>query len=595
MSKNNIKLYFDKFKSESYNYSNGESALIFVTDPWDDGYRYETLFHVYFSAADKITYYVGSVKIYTTKGNITRNEIELNNYFECLDNTFYSLGQSIDYYKRLKEHLKDSYKDTLSKLRDIAINSELLDELKEKYWDAYSTSLTRDSTASSALKIINQEMNTYHSFIFENIIKEGITQRCDFDFSKNENLPYRINAIIGKNATGKTTFLSSLAEHLHSRENFKSEFCKLIPLEQRHRDTIKERDYLEYLGFTNYITVSFNAFDDFYQPNKQEIETLISLVNQLKYYYTFNKKEIINLMEKNEKNEKYKEYVQFADEISNSKSLTNLIYMSSDIKSYKYIGLRKHNIINTDYYLYNEMLNSLRMIYIQDYYVRGDMQCKLDILKMFVLEVLYYEDERQAINFYNDIEKIHDKIGETYSSNSGSISFEDSFIQDIERIIKQMSSGQNITFYIYLNIIANITESSLLLIDEPETHLHPNAISVFISFLYNLLEQYKSYAIMTTHSPLVIQEIPSSHISIFKNIDGNHHANKITMETFGANISDVIYDVFYVNEDESNYQKNLLDLYNKGMKYDEIVSLFKNNLNIDTKLFLKNLYNKHGE
>ena len=35
-----------------------------------------------------------------------------------------------------------------------------------------------------------------------------------FDFKKNENLPYRINALIGKNGVGKTQILSHLAESL---------------------------------------------------------------------------------------------------------------------------------------------------------------------------------------------------------------------------------------------------------------------------------------------------------------------------------------------------------------------------------------------
>ncbi|WP_228257175.1 AAA family ATPase [Acinetobacter sp. WCHAc060025] len=53
------------------------------------------------------------------------------------------------------------------------------------------------------------------------------------------------------------------------------------------------------------------------------------------------------------------------------------------------------------------------------------------------------------------------------------------FLQDH----KNFSSGQAIFVYIFTEILANIRYDSLILFDEPETHLHPNAISQLIAFI----------------------------------------------------------------------------------------------------------------
>lgn len=593
MKKENIKLYFEEFLSRAYRHKDEEEALLLVTDPWDD-YGYRTQFHVYFVDSESSKYYIGAIKIFTSKEKITSNVVKINEYFDRFDDTFYSLGQSYDFYARLKIHLRDYYDEVLERIRDIATNSTYLYELKDNYWSAYINSLVRESTASSALNIISKETKTYYSFIFENKITEEIIQKCSFNFSENAYLPYRINAIIGKNATGKTKYLSSLAQCLHSKSDIVNNNYRLEPLEEKYKSIIHQENYIEYLGFSNYITVSFNAFDDFYQPVDNELQIFKTLVNQAKYYLSSNKQEVLELLSKEKKdNHHYLEFIESLGVVNFGKDSNTL---SSNIESYKYIGLRKDNVINTDYYLYCEILNSLRMILMYDHYYDGsDAAFKSDILEKFIYEVLYNEEEVKALAFHKKIEEICSEIKENYDIFINNITFNDELIWKLQNVIKQMSSGQNMIFYVYLNIISNITESSLLLIDEPETHLHPNAISIFVNFLYELLNQYSSYAIITTHSPLVIQEIPSSYISVFRNIEGDHYTNMVNIETFGANISNIVQDVFCISEKESNFKKYLSKMVENEMGFTEILNLFDGNLSLDVKLFLKNLYKKHGD
>ena len=50
-------------------------------------------------------------------------------------------------------------------------------------------------------------------------------------------------------------------------------------------------------------------------------------------------------------------------------------------------------------------------------------------------------------------------------------------------ILNELSSGQNSILSVFANVFAEIRFNSLLLMDEPETHLHPQAISKLMKYL----------------------------------------------------------------------------------------------------------------
>ncbi|USN56073.1 MAG: AAA family ATPase [Candidatus Peribacteria bacterium] len=75
------------------------------------------------------------------------------------------------------------------------------------------------------------------------------------------------------------------------------------------------------------------------------------------------------------------------------------------------------------------------------------------------------------------------------------------------------------------------TPNSLLLFDEPETHLHPNMIFRLMKVLNKILETYDSYAIIATHSAIVIQQIPSKHVMVLKNEDEELSVSRLPFES----------------------------------------------------------------
>lgn len=77
--------------------------------------------------------------------------------------------------------------------------------------------------------------------------------------------------------------------------------------------------------------------------------------------------------------------------------------------------------------------------------------------------------------------------------------------QNVMNIIKEnelYSSGQKILIKMISDFLSSVEEHDLVLIDEPETYLHPQGVSNFYHCLNKMLNYTKSFCIMTTHSPI---------------------------------------------------------------------------------------------
>ncbi|MFP3835922.1 AAA family ATPase, partial [Chryseobacterium sp. SIMBA_028] len=77
-------------------------------------------------------------------------------------------------------------------------------------------------------------------------------------------------------------------------------------------------------------------------------------------------------------------------------------------------------------------------------------------------------------------------------------------------LLKTMSSGHAIIILTLARLVATVEDKSLIIIDEPESHLHPPLLSLFIKSLSDLLYVKNGVAILATHSPVVLQGIPKS-------------------------------------------------------------------------------------
>ncbi len=90
-----------------------------------------------------------------------------------------------------------------------------------------------------------------------------------------------------------------------------------------------------------------------------------------------------------------------------------------------------------------------------------------------------------------------------------------------------------------------IENGTLILLDEPETHLHPNFITRLMSALEKLLSDTGSCAIIATHSVYVVREVFHDQVVIVEKDEAGRVSVKAPgMRTFGADISSISTFIF---------------------------------------------------
>jgi|SRR5690554_368892 len=166
-------------------------------------------------------------------------------------------------------------------------------------------------------------------------------------------------------------------------------------------------------------------------------------------------------------------------------------------------------------------------------------------------------------------------------------------VEKLNTTRRELSSGQRVLLEAVTNIVAHIRYDSLLLFDEPETHLHPNAIAQLMNTIYGLVQDFESFCILTTHSPIIIRELLSRNVHVFDRIEDLLSIRKIGLECFGANLSDITEEVFGTNEIPKHFQEIIKSLKNSGKNYDEIIDAIKSEnipVSLNLKLYIKSIY-----
>lgn len=158
---------------------------------------------------------------------------------------------------------------------------------------------------------------------------------------------------------------------------------------------------------------------------------------------------------------------------------------------------------------------------------------------------------------------------------------------------KRLSSGQSIILFILTELIANIQEESLILFDEPETHLHPTAIAQLMNSMTEILNTYNSFAIISTHSPIIIQDVPSKYITVFERIGNLPLVKRLPIESFGENLSVLTNTVFETVEIKELYKKHFEKLERQVFSVEEINNMFEKKLSFNAMLYIAALFAKN--
>jgi AAA domain, putative AbiEii toxin, Type IV TA system len=131
------------------------------------------------------------------------------------------------------------------------------------------------------------------------------------------------------------------------------------------------------------------------------------------------------------------------------------------------------------------------------------------------------------------------------------INYKDIILENTNGIrfsFKDSSSGQNHMLTSILSLASIIRENSIVLIDEPETSLHPNWQMKYFDLLYKVFKQYKScHFIVASHSHFLASDLrpdTSSILALKRNIDYKLESKVIPRGTFGWSAEQVLLEVF---------------------------------------------------
>lgn len=145
-----------------------------------------------------------------------------------------------------------------------------------------------------------------------------------------------------------------------------------------------------------------------------------------------------------------------------------------------------------------------------------------------------------------------------------------------------LSSGEISFLKFAAQVSLHIENGSLLLLDEPETHLHPNFISRFVSLLDGLLEATGSAAIIATHSAYFVREVFREQVTVLSvDSDNMVRAQRPKLRTFGADVGAISYFVF--GEDEPSRLAGEVErrLLASGTHWPQIYAEYKDELSLE--------------
>lgn len=169
------------------------------------------------------------------------------------------------------------------------------------------------------------------------------------------------------------------------------------------------------------------------------------------------------------------------------------------------------------------------------------------------------------------------------------------FKETAYNLFDRLSSGHKIILLTITKLVQTVEEKSLIFLDEPEGHLHPPLLSAFVRALSELLVNRNGVAIIATHSPVVLQEVPKSCVWKLRRSGREALAERLDIESFGENIDALTRDVFGFEVTYSGFHKLLREAVDKFGDYDEIIEDFNGELGMEARGILKALLAVHEQ
>lgn len=222
---------------------------------------------------------------------------------------------------------------------------------------------------------------------------------------------------------------------------------------------------------------------------------------------------------------------------------------------YQYVGLKKYSESSDEQKTGSHIVKTL-----------DDLKEEFKNSLKVCLSSLRKSRWQEAIRILNS-----DPIIEDYKLDE--LAEDDDPIEKMVNIFEELSSGHRITILSITKLVELVDERTLVLIDEPETHLHPPLLASFIRALSNLLIKRNGVALIATHSPVILQEVPKSCVTIIHRVGTVYKLSSPRIETFGENVGTLTSEVFNLEVKDSGFHK-MIQRQLESENYEDLIKKF---------------------
>ncbi len=503
--------------------------LLEENSSWDD-YGYHTSFFLHATAklTGNNTRALGYISIMCVDRSLKEWDAALLTKKIGYENTFYelppdfcSLSTSLNLYKQLHRYLTSEQRRVFEKSFNMILDSDSPYYQRVRDTECFNKSLLRNTDIGDYALIFGKE-KLRENFRQYELRSKGFTvkyENCDdeiaLDFSpikiKDEKgiFPNGIISFIGKNGSGKSTFLYRLATELFASAINRK--IKIIP---------------EDIVVSQLMLFSYSPFDDFILPiqcNEQSLK---------KWYFDFQKF-------KETKNEAFKPRFIYCG-IRDIEHELNEIINAGGNSFFDETGNYKEG-------------NRLGKTFLVDT-TKMSNECRIAIE---AAQDKFGKDwETFIANLYQAIPELIPTID--YLNDRACLVFEEAKWNEC---FKKLSTGHKFFLHAMSCLIAYCEENAVIMFDEPENHLQAPLLSFMMKEIGRILARRSSVMLVATHSPVILQETLSSNVRVVRRSEENVIIQKPEIETYGASFGAISSYVFGLNTDMVSYFNVLENIF----------------------------------
>jgi len=259
-------------------------------------------------------------------------------------------------------------------------------------------------------------------------------------------------------------------------------------------------------------------------------------------------------------------FVIYGDQVKRE-STTSVLRKLGFAENFKVLlGKGKNFKAFSDYLTLNKIVESKGRLDSKSFneFINSGLAEKYKKRSTFIISKLKNKSSGYSVDVdLNNIERFNDKVDYLsflsflLDNNVISISNLSLFSSD-GYDMNQASSGEFNILKIFLSIIANVENDSVLLIDEPEISLHPNWQMDFPDLLDLALSRYVGcHSIIATHSHFILSNVSSVDSLILSLTQSKSsrkiHIDELNVDSFGWSPENTLYRVFGLTGNRNKY------------------------------------------